>query len=134
MRFNVKRTLLIAISAAGIAGAGQVLAQTQQPQSPPPQPQQPQQQPQIEVSDAEVEQFAAVYTESREIRQEYSEKFQAAGDQQEAQEIQEQMNQEMMQVIEASPLSAERYQQIAGATAQDQELRERILQEVEQTQ
>lgn len=130
MRLNFKRTLILAMGAAGIAGAGMLSAQTQPQSPPPPQPERPQPQQAVDVSDQEVSQFADVYTESRSVRQEYSEKFQNAENQEEAQAIQQEMNAEMMDIIEASPLSPERYQEIASATARNDELRQRILEEL----
>lgn len=133
MRFNLKRSLILAMGAAGIAGAGLVSAQTQPQSPPPPQPERPQpQQPQqaVQVTDQEVQHFAEVYTESRSVRQEYSEKFQNAENQEEAQAIQQEMNDEMMEIIEASPLTPQRYQEIASATAQNDQLRQRILDEL----
>ncbi len=93
---------------------------------------QQQQQASIEVSDAEVKQFAAVYEESSEIREDYTQQFQQAEDQEEAQKIQREANEEIKAVIEESPLSMERYQEIARATAQDTELRNRILDATQQ--
>lgn len=140
-RIGLTRSILGFMASAALAGAVALPAAAQErPQSPPPpkqerpQPQLPQQQsgPSIEVSDKEVKQFAEVYDETVEIRQQYTAKFQNAEDQQEAQNIQKKANQEIRAVIEESSLSVDRYQEIARATTSDTELRDRILEASEQ--
>lgn len=136
---NSKLFLSIAAAAGlSVAAVTPVLAQPEaptppQPQQERPQPQMPQQQQaNVDVSDAEVQKFADVYNETAEVRQEYTQKLQNAEDQQEAQQIQREANEEIKAVIEDSPLTVERYQEIARATAQDTELRQRILEATEQ--
>lgn len=141
MRIANSKLFLTIAAATGlsVAAAMPVMAQPEAPTPPPqqqqerPQPQMPQQQQaNIEVSDAEVDKFANVYNQTADVRQEYTQKLQNAEDQQEAQQIQREANEEIKSVIEESPLTVERYQEIARATAQDTELRQRILEATQQ--
>lgn len=151
MRVTNSKLFLSIAAAAGLslAGVAPVLAQPEAPTPPEPQqerpqpqqqqqqqqqPQMPQQQQQadIDVSDEEVQKFADVYNQTAEVRQKYTEQLQNAEGQEEAQEIQREANEEIKGVIEDSPLTVERYQEIARATAQDTELRQRILEATEQ--
>lgn len=141
MRIANSKLFLTIAAATGlsIAAAMPVMAQPEAPTPPPPQQQerpQPrmpqQQQANIEVSDAEVDKFANVYNQTADVRQEYTQKLQNAEDQQQAQQIQREANEEIKAVIEESPLTVERYQEIARATAQDTELRQRILEATQQ--
>lgn len=141
MRTTHSKLFLSIAAAAGlsVAAAMPALAQPEAPTPPEPkqerpQPQMPQQQQQadIDVSDKEVQKFADVYNETAEVRQKYTQQLQNAEDQQEAQNIQREANEEIKSVIEESPLTVDRYQEIARATAQDTELRQRILEATEQ--
>lgn len=125
--------IFIAVLAAAIA----VPAVAQKAESKPPVPKPQQQQVNVEVSDKEVRQFANVYLESHALRRKYAGQFQSAEKNEDKRKIQQQMQQEMRNKIEASPLTMQRYQRIARAAAQDQVLRQRILskvQEIQQTQ
>jgi hypothetical protein len=140
MRTTYSKLFLSIAAAAGlsVAAAMPALAQPEAPNPPEPeherpQPQMPQQQQaDIDVSDKEVQKFADVYNETAEVRQKYTQQLQNAEDQQEAQNIQREANEEIKSVIEESPLTVERYQEIARATAQDTELRQRILEATNQ--
>lgn len=140
MRTTHSKLFLSIAAAAGlsVAAAMPALAQPEaptppEPQQERPQPQMPQQQQaDVDVSDEEVQKFADVYNKTAEVRQEYTQQLQNAEDQQEAQSIQREANEEIKSVIEESPLTVERYQEIARATAQDTELRQRILEATEQ--
>lgn len=142
MRISNSKLFLTIAAATGlsVAAAMPVMAQPEAPTPPPqqqqqerPQPQMPQQQQaDIDVSDAEVDKFANVYNQTADVRQEYTQKLQNAEDQEEAQQIQREANEEIKAVIEESPLTVERYQEIARATAQDTELRQRILEATQQ--
>lgn len=145
MRVTNSKLFLSIAAAAGLslAGVAPVLAQPEAPTPPEPQqerPQPQQQQPQmpqqqqanVDVSDEEVQKFADVYNQTAEVRQEYTQQLQNAEGQEEAQKIQREANEEIKGVIEDSPLTVERYQEIARATAQDTELRQRILEATEQ--
>lgn len=140
MRIANSKLFLSIAAAAGLSVAA-VMPAVAQPEAPtPPEPKQERPQPQmqqqqqvdIDVSDAEVDKFANVYNQTAEVRQEYTQKLQNAEDQEQAQEIQREANEEIKAVIEESPLTVERYQEIARATAQDTELRQRILEATQQ--
>lgn len=140
MRITNSKLFLSIAAAAGLSVAAAMPA-VAQPEAPtPPEPKQERPQPQmqqqqqadIDVSDAEVDKFANVYNQTAEVRQEYTQKLQNAEDQEQAQEIQREANEEIKAVIEDSPMTVERYQEIARATAQDTELRQRILEATQQ--
>lgn len=135
MRVMNRKLFLSLITSAGLCAAVAMpaAAQPEAPKAPEPKVERPtpnlptQQQSSIEVSDKEVQKFANVYKSTASVRQKYTKKLQNAQNRKEAQNIQRKANSEIKAAIEASPLSVQRYQEIARATAQDKELRQRIL-------
>jgi GTP1/Obg family GTP-binding protein len=70
--------------------------------------------------------LAGALTEVRDLGNEYSEQIASAQDQQEAQELQQEAQVEMVAVVEDTGLTVEEYNQIAQQLSQDQELLERV--------
>lgn len=121
--FNGRRILAAAAAlalAAGLQAPG--LVAQEQGQAPP--PQQQQQAPEIEVSDAEMEQFAAAYLEVEQIQMALNEDLQAAQLPEEAQEIQQEANDEMAAAIQSEGLDVERFSLIVQAINSDPALQE----------
>ena len=80
-----------------------------------------------EIPQDELELFAEIYLEADEIRQELDMQVAAADSPEEAQQIQEEANQRMMQVIEDHGMSLERYQEVTHALNADPEQHQAFL-------
>lgn len=87
-----------------------------------------QQQIETDFSDSELQSFVDVQGDLQSVRQEYTELLEATEDPAEAQSLQEEASQEMVEVLESSDLNVETYNQIAMALQQDQELLQRVQQ------
>jgi uncharacterized iron-regulated membrane protein len=122
--------LIIASIVTGLAASPMVMAQVQQQQQQEQQQQQqpmPQEQPEpIEVEEADLEAFADAYIEISDLREEYTERLQAAEDQEAAHELQQEANQAMTAAIEDAGLDIQDYQEIATALSADPDLRDRV--------
>ncbi|RUO66463.1 protein of unknown function [Pseudidiomarina planktonica] len=78
------------------------------------------------ISDAMLEKFADAMSEVRNISNKYAEEFQSAEDAEQAQSIQQQAQQEMVEAVNDSGLSPEEYNTIVQRVQQDEELRARL--------
>lgn len=85
-----------------------------------------------DVSDEEVEKFAAAYGELRRIQEEHAGDLGEAGDEEEARKIQQEMQTKMGEAIEDEGLSLEEYKEIFDAVRQDQELTQKVTEMVEE--
>lgn len=99
-------------------GAPAVLAQGPAQQGQAPQ--------QLDVSDSQLEQYAAVAVKVTEIRNDFQQKMTSAEDAEQAQTLQEEASAEMIEAVQASGMSVEEYNQIAYALQSDPELQERL--------
>lgn len=79
-----------------------------------------------DFNDAELQSFVDVQEDLQAVRAEYTELLEAAEDPAVAQNLQEEASQEMIEVLESSDLDVEKYNQIAMALQQDQELLQRV--------
>lgn len=141
MRFSSSK-LLVALFCSGLMIAGSAVAQERpdapeapeptKPERPQPKLGQQQKQADIDVSGKEVKQFADIYAEASKIRSKYAGQAQNAENREEAMKLRKQMNGEMMQVIQDSPLSMQRYRQIAQAASSDPELKKKLKQAIQQ--
>lgn len=100
-------------------------------QETPPPP--PQEQPQVEIdfTDDELDSFAEAYVDVEALQAEYQAEFGAVDDPEQAQEIQQRFQTDVLQTIEAQGLDAERYDQIIQATQVDPEFTEDVLVRIE---
>lgn len=102
---------------AGLQAPG-LVAQEQMP------PQQQAPAPDIEISDAEMEQFASAYLQVEEIQLELNEELQSAQMAEEAQQIQQEANQKMEAAIVEEGMDVERFSLIVQAINRDPALQE----------
>lgn len=86
----------------------------------------PQQAP-IQVDDQTVADFASALSEIQGIQQDFSQKLQNVEDQEKARELQQQAQEQMVAAVERNDLSVNEYNQVAQAMSRDQQLRERIM-------
>lgn len=113
------RGLRSAVGAAAVAVAGAfLLASPALAQEGGAQPQQ-----EVDVSDQELETFTAAFVEVQELREELSREIENAENADEAQALQEESDQKMVEVIEEEHgLEVDRYNQISQALRTDREL------------
>lgn len=116
--------VLLTMGLASAAYAGESYGT--QPQTPPPQAQ-----PEVDASQFsqdDLQKFASVQQDLEVIREEYSQKLESAGDQQQAQQLQQEASQTMVQAVQSEGLDIETYTQIAKAVRNDETLRELVIQ------
>lgn len=78
------------------------------------------------VDDAQLEQFATALTDVRDLGNEYSEQIASAESQEEAQELQQEAQVEMVAAVEDTGMTVQEYNQIAEQMSQNPELMERV--------
>lgn len=106
------------------AGASQVSAQQASP-APATQPV-----PVVEaadISDKKLEKFADSLGEIMEIREDFTAKLEKTGDPAEAQQLQQQANEKMMNTVQENDLSIEEYNAINRAVQNDPKLRDKVI-------
>lgn len=119
----LQRVSLLALAALLIVPATFAQAQQQQSQ---------QAAPQVDVSAEEIEEVAVLFVEIGEVRTEYQSRLRDADDSEKARAIQQEMQNKITQTIdEFEGLSVERYDKIVQAAQADDELKEKILAQVE---
>lgn len=101
-------------SAAGIANANSGVAQPTQQQT-------------VEMTDAKLLKFSIAMDSISQINSKYEAMFQEIEDKEQAQKIQQQAQNEMLEAVQRSGLSVEEYSVIAQQAQQDEQLRDRIL-------
>jgi len=94
--------------------------------------QQPPQQQQSSHSDADLRAYAEAAIEVSELQRQYQGQLQQAGSAEEQQAIQEEANAAMIEAIEGSGLSLEKYNAIATDAQNNQQLAQQIRTHVEQ--
>lgn len=106
------------------AGASQAYAQ-QASQAPATQPT-----PAVQasdISDKKLEKFADSLGEIMEIREDFTAKLEKTGDPAEAQQLQQEANEKMMNTVVDNDLSIEEYNAINQAVQNDPQLRDRVI-------
>ncbi len=87
--------------------------------------------PQVEVSDEEIQAFAAAMMDVQELGQEWTQRMQETEDQEELSQMQQEAQEEMIGAIEDHGMTVEEYNEIATAAQQDPELAQEIEQAVQ---
>ena len=118
------RISYIAIVIAGLGLAGGAVAQ--QNQAPQQQAVTPQQST-VALTDANLLKFSVAMDDIQQVGTKYEAKFQNAETPEQAQQIQQQAQSEMVNAVEAAGLTAEEYNAIAQQAQQDETLRKKIL-------
>lgn len=126
MNNRAKHTVAFAASlAAGAALAAAPSMAQEYGQQPPPQQQA------TEVSERKINQFVDALAEISTIRETAAAELEAAADMEEAQKVQQDAQQRMVEAVESAGLSVEEYNHIASLMGSDPELAERINAELE---
>lgn len=81
-----------------------------------------------------LEKFADAYVDVGEIHREYSERLQGAEQTEDAQRLQQEANDEMVEAIQQSGLEVQEYSAVAAALERDPEMREKVVGMIEQRQ
>lgn len=122
--FNKK---ILALGAAvSMSFAGSAFAQQAAPAAPAPAAA-PAAAQQVEVSNEQVKEFTKVYQEVSAISQAYQGQLQATNNPEEVAAISQQANEEMIAVVEKSPLSIEEYNQYAMLLQQDKDFQKKFM-------
>jgi hypothetical protein len=87
-----------------------------------------------DVSDAKLEAVAKAYVQVLDIQNTYKPKIESARTQEEAQRLQQEANQKMIEAIQVQQLAVEEYNAIINASDQDAELRERLVAHIQRVQ
>ena len=86
------------------------------------------------VSDEKLQSFAVAFAEVEKIKQEYSQRLQAAGSETEQQQLQTEAGQKMLQAVENTEgMSVDEYNQIIESAQADPSLAERLTKIIGQT-
>lgn len=85
------------------------------------------QQSTVELTDANLLKFSMAMDAIQQVGTEYESKFQAAETPEQAQQVQQEAQTEMVKAVEAAGLSTEQYNAIAQQAQQDEALRNKIL-------
>ena len=82
---------------------------------------------QAQVDDTMVEKFVEAFSEVRQIQIQFSSQLEGVSDQQEAQNLQQQAQQQMIGAVEEAGLSVADYNMVVAAMEQNPQLRDDIL-------
>jgi Domain of unknown function (DUF4168) len=128
---NIRPSLLALaaalVGALTLGGALPVQAQDSKPQQKPPATQQ------LELSQRQLESFAAAVLQVHEIRSKWQPLMQGADSAEKAKELQTQATAEMISAVEAKGLTVETYNAIATAARDNPDLASRITKLIDQT-
>lgn len=125
MRIANLTSILAALSLTAVPALDAVAQEQPQPRPQPPAAPQA-----SDFSDGELDQFAEVYVEVQQVRQEYQEELSSSTDPEKAQQVQKQMSDEIVGLIQDSPLSVDRYREITQASSRNAELRNELIERI----
>ena len=109
----VLQTLLIAALSAGTTQALAEKPATPQQQAAP-------------VTEEDIQNFAEAHQKVMQVRQEYISKAKSAEDQEQKQQLQMAMQKDMLAAVQETGMKPKRYNQVARKVGQDEELRQRV--------
>ncbi len=120
---SLKNKILMTAASVGLLSTGGVATVASAQDSYMPQ----QGQEQMNVTDAQLQQFAEAQAAVRQVQSKFQAQAQAVETEEEMQMIQQQANEEMVQAIERTDLSIQEYNEIANAVQTDPQLREKYM-------
>ncbi|TVS15854.1 MAG: DUF4168 domain-containing protein [Gammaproteobacteria bacterium] len=141
METQVNLKQLAALAAAGVLitashfamaqqggyGAGQQGGGYQPEAQQPAQPAQPEQPAQPSFDDETLERFAGAWNNVQEIRDEYMGEIQAAGDAEQAQALQQEAQEKMVEAVTEAGVEVSEYNEIATRMGQDPEFAQMVM-------
>jgi hypothetical protein len=120
MRLTKEFLRTFVLPAAALAFlAGSVQAQ-QPPATPPPTASSE------DISDEQLEKFSGAFDDIQEIRTKFQQRLESVQDPEQAQQLQQQANQEMLQAVEGNGMDPQEYNEIARAVNGDPEVQKRF--------
>ncbi|MEI2416596.1 DUF4168 domain-containing protein [Orrella sp. JC864] len=125
MKRSTKAALSAFLLTAGLA-SGAAMAQAAAPA-----PQPAQVQPITSPSDAQLEKFAAASQKVAMVANEYQPRFDSATDDASRQQILQEADAKMVELVRADGLTVEEFNGIGQAVQQDPQLRERVMQKLD---
>jgi len=88
----------------------------------------------VEVTEAELDKVVDAYTRIAEIREDFQESLAEVADPEQAQLLQEEAGEAMVEAVQESGLDVQKYNEVMQAAQVDEELREKLLSRLEQMQ
>jgi hypothetical protein len=85
-----------------------------------------------DITDADVQKFAAAHEEVMKVRQEYVGKAKSAEGQEKKKQLQMAMQKDMLKAVQESGMKPKRYNKVARAVGQDEDLRKRVEKALQQ--
>ena len=90
-----------------------------------------QQAPEVDLSEEQIDTFVSAFVAVQEVRNDFSERLQGAEDESEAQSMQQEAQDEMVQAVEDSGMTVEEYNEVAMALQNDPELMQEVQERAE---
>ncbi len=87
--------------------------------------------PEVDLSDAELDKIAEAYEAVTEVREEFQGELEGMEDPEQAQEVQAEAEEKMVQAVEETGLEVETYNQAMEAAQMDEELRNDLLERLD---
>ncbi len=84
-----------------------------------------------QISDAQVDKFVVAFSEVQQLQNSFSQQLEGVSSQEEAQALQQQTQQQMIEAVEDVGLSVADYNMVVAAMEQDEALRDSILNRVD---
>jgi hypothetical protein len=90
-----------------------------------------QQTPDVDLSEEQIDTFVSAFVAVQEVRNDFSERLQEAEGESEAQSMQQEAQDEMVQAVEDSGMTVEEYNEVAMALQNDPELMQEVQERAE---
>lgn len=126
-RMNLTRISAMAVGGVLVAASHVAVAQGGYQPDAPQQPAQPQQPARPDFNDATLERFAGAWSEVQSIRDEYIGEIQAASDAEQAQSLQQEAQEKMVEAVTDAGVEVSDYNAIATHMGQDPEFAQEIM-------
>ncbi|WP_017940584.1 MULTISPECIES: DUF4168 domain-containing protein [unclassified Thioalkalivibrio] len=90
-----------------------------------------QQAPEVDLSEQEIDTFVSAFVAVQEVREDFADRLQNAEDETEAQSMQQEAQDEMVNAVEDAGMSVEEYNEVAMALQNDPELMQEVQERAE---
>ncbi|WP_018144107.1 MULTISPECIES: DUF4168 domain-containing protein [unclassified Thioalkalivibrio] len=87
--------------------------------------------PEVDLSEEDIDTFVTAFVAVQEVREDFADRLQSAEDETEAQSMQQEAQDEMVNAVEDSGMSVEEYNEVAMALQNDPELMQEVQERAE---
>ncbi|OOC48273.1 DUF4168 domain-containing protein [Thioalkalivibrio versutus] len=87
--------------------------------------------PEVDLSEEDIDTFVSAFVAVQEVREDFADRLQSAEDETEAQSMQQEAQDEMVNAVEDSGMSVEEYNEVAMALQNDPELMQEVQERAE---